>query len=231
MKSLMMVGLAAALAAGLLLCGSSAAEKAGEATTESTAKEVPSPLSVNFPAQFGLDFDSLKGLGVRIARAEDAADPVGLVLAAQELQLAEHLSGKKAPINSADLLAEGVEMGKRRHQPKELLALAHLVKDEKTKTELTELAARVAKMKGEKTRGISGNLIVRNTHFDTIHIYINDNPVGHVFAGGSRAFNVGDDPINDTTKLFAHDSAHTHNWGPHFVVTPNSGANHVWHVK
>src|SRR5262249_37166683 len=103
--------------------------------------------------------------------------------------------------------------------------------DERVKQELKALVKRVEATKDEKPRGISGYLIVNNGHRDFVHVYINGGNVGHVYPGRQRSFPVGDDPINDTTVIFAHDTTHARNWGPHYIVTPNSGSNHIWNIR
>ena len=189
----------------------------GKGKYESKAKAGMAARTIDFASDLDLDFPSLRSLGVRIDSARLGVDPVALVLAAKELGVAEKVSGKTTKLKSTVLVKEGVEAALRRAQVKELKAVALLVEgDEDSKKKLEEritLAEKQAadRKKGEGARGVTGSVIVYNRTDKPIHIFINDQNVGHVHAFGSRSFYVGDSP-DDTTKLYGRANHGT--WGP-----------------
>jgi hypothetical protein len=91
---------------------------------ESKATHQTAAKSVNFRKELTLPFRSLGTLGTRVDAARRASDPVALAHAANELAVAENVSGKKASISSAALLKESAELAKLRKQAAELRAVA-----------------------------------------------------------------------------------------------------------
>ena len=96
---------------------------------ESKAEKYQSAAGIDFAGSFGLSFPSLTTLGARIEQARQAADPVGLAQAANELLIAEKVSGKKAPISADDLRKQAVKMALNRQRSSELQAVALLTSD------------------------------------------------------------------------------------------------------
>jgi hypothetical protein len=79
--------------------------------------------SVKFRKELNLPYSSLNTLGPRIDAARRASDPVTLAHAANELAVAERVSGKKASLTSSQLIRESAELAKLRRQQKELEAV------------------------------------------------------------------------------------------------------------
>jgi hypothetical protein len=178
--------------------------------------------AIDFAAVLGLDFDSLSGLGARIDQGRKAADPVGLLNAAQELAAAEKVSGKKAALTAQKLREEAVKLAKLRGHSKELKALSLLVKDGSTAKDLDTLAASAAKREaaeakalaaGEKARGTTF-LKVENYTPITATIYVNGTPVGYVGGNAYYSFYLG--KKYDTVVLEA--SGVGGHWGPRVIA-------------
>lgn len=93
---------------------------------ESKATHKAAAKSVNFRKELGLPFQSLSTLGSRVDAARRASDPVALVHTANELAVAEKVSGKKASITSAALIQESAQLAKLRKQAAELKAVAQV---------------------------------------------------------------------------------------------------------
>jgi hypothetical protein len=89
---------------------------------DSTATKRTAAASVKFRKELGLALPSLRTLGSRIDAARRAHDPVALAHAANELAVAEKVSGKKASLVSTDLAKESAELAKLRRQESELRA-------------------------------------------------------------------------------------------------------------
>jgi len=193
------------LACALAVPGAGAFDKKkadkSEDLTKGT-KESEAAAAVHFDTAFGLSFPSLSTLGTRIAQARVASDPVGLALAAKELEVAEKVSGKHASLTAKDLMSEAVELGKLRKDEQELKALRELVSsDDKTKEEFKTAildAAKEAKVrsaalgKGEEPRGIRARLIVHNYRNNPLYLSYNGYSVGSVPRRSSRSFSIND---------------------------------------
>ena len=139
------------------------AEKKGEETTiEAKQDKSVAGTTVNFSDKLELPFPGLTTLGARIEQARTAADPVALAQLAAELDVAEKVSGKKAPIARAELTAEAVALADLRSRPIELKAVVLTVGDADLKAKLEKALARATtkEAEGEKTRGIRGELVV-----------------------------------------------------------------------
>ncbi len=220
---------------GLLCVGLTLAngdDKKGDKKGESfkdTPKVVAAAATVDFTGELGLDFNYLRGLGVRIDLARSAGDPVGLAACAKELGVAEKASGKMASVKSADLLKEATEAALRRGSLEELTAMADIVSDAKAKKELEDAAKKVkqeiADRKDGKKRGITGNCKVTNNTEHVIGIWINDSYVGRVDGFAENTFYVGDSPY-DTTKLLGRWGSRY--WGPRYV--PQNYSGYTWNL-
>jgi hypothetical protein len=224
----------ASLMACLLLWGavaSQAADKDGK-SLEDKGKKTVSAATIDFAAELGLDFPSLKGLGLRIERAEVAPDPVGLAGAALELSVAEKTSGKKAKVKSEDLLKKAVHMAHRRNRPDELKAMALLVHDSKLSKELSQQAAKAQKelddrKNGEKSRGIEGRLFVTNHTGYYIKVYVDSRDVGTVNPYSTATMWVGASPFQDTV-LYGYAPGTSLTWGSRRVS--ERVQTYTWHL-
>jgi len=184
---------------------------------ESKPTESPSAVSIDFRRVLGLSFDSLSTLGVRIDQARSADDPVGLAIAANELAVAEKVSGKTAPETAENLTVEAVEWCKLRDDAEELAALSLLTTGDVSK-ELATLSAKAKKRQseelaaaksGEKTRGITRQLVVTSEAEVPVRIYVNGRQVG-------------------TVRPFGHEHFRVHEHG-RVVLDARGRRGHQWH--
>jgi len=79
--------------------------------------------TVKFRKELGLPYPSLNTLGSRIDAARRAHDPVALAHAANELSVAEKVSGKKASLLAKELVKESAQLAALRRQETELRAV------------------------------------------------------------------------------------------------------------
>src|SRR5262245_33132216 len=90
---------------------------------DSKANHRPPGSGVNFRKELNLPFETLSTLRSRIGAARRASDPVALAHAANELAVAEQVSGKKASLTSNTLIKEAAELARLRRQAAELQAV------------------------------------------------------------------------------------------------------------
>jgi len=105
-------------------------------TINATATKVSPGKNINFNKELGLPYQSLSTLGARIDTARRGHDPVALAHAANELSVAEKVSGKKADLTSAQLLKQAAELAKLRRQVAELKALNQIAEQTAADNEL-----------------------------------------------------------------------------------------------
>jgi hypothetical protein len=205
--SLLLIGLAS-----LSMADDPKKGDAGEQDIKSTKKEKGQlATSINFNKALGLSFDSLSTLGARIDQARRDGDPVTLANEANELAIAEKVSGKKASLTSEELWKQAEQLAEMRRVPAELKALSLMVPEDTAKEKLSKLAEAADKREmeqvrrikaGERQKGISGTLKVINKTDDVLQIYINGFHVGWVGRFGTAEFRVGD-PEGGQTYLRA----------------------------
>jgi hypothetical protein len=177
-----------------------------------TPKTQESATTVNFAKAFGLGFDSLNTLGTRIEAARKQADPVSLAGAANELAVAEQVSGKKASLTSDTLMKEAAELAKTRHHSSELKAVSLMAHgNEAIAKDLTTAAAIADKKEkeliaeakeGGKTRGIMGTLHADSRVNATVFVYVDGRFVGSMGPFGDIYPYLGQTAW-ETTHLFA----------------------------
>ena len=154
----------------------------------STMTKRPSAAAINFRKELNLPFATLSTLGPRIAEARRAGDPVALANAANELAVAEKVSGKKASLTSNTILQESQELAKLQRQEPQLESVIEVSKqlaaEERGIAQLRQLAAKAkeqAKVDAEALRnnGIipytPRTVVINNTGTDTLDIYVNGN--------------------------------------------------------
>lgn len=236
------MALSAVLAVGLAtLCWADAPAKGDDAkekvlnSSEKDKQMQESAEAINFAKAFGLGFDSHETLGSRIQQARRAADPVALASEANELAVAEKISGKKASLTSSALLDEAEKLATLRANSSELKAVALLAPDETSRKKLNDLATTAQKREeaaadkvrsGERSRGITNNVRVVNHTHDRWTIYINGNYAGWVNPFGAYTFYVGDDPQAETVLEATADD------GGHLQQNAESPrANYVWNLS
>jgi uncharacterized protein (TIGR03000 family) len=154
----------------------------------STATKRRSAVTINLRKELNLPFPTLATLGPRIAEARRAGDPVALANAANELAVAEKVSGKKASLTSSAVLQESQELAKLQRQESQLEAVIQVPKqlaaEERGVAQLQQLAAKAkeqAKLDGEALRNngvipyTPRTVVINNTSTDTLDIYVNGN--------------------------------------------------------
>ncbi len=204
------------------------APKKGDAKTlDDKPQQHTSATTIDFGKTLGLPFESLVNLGSRIELARLASDPIALASAANELAVAEKVSGKKASLTADTLVKEAAELAKEREQSTELRAVGLLLKDDPAAKDLDKLADDAKKREtdeaaafkaGERKRGISGNLTVQNTSPFTVNVYVNGRYYGWVNPYRDWTFSppIGHGPTYNTA-LFARSRESSDTWGPRNV--------------
>jgi len=190
-------------------------------------------MTINFSRSLGLPFDSLLTLGSRIEQATKAADPVCLMGLAKELSVCEQVSGKTASLTSDTLYKEAVALAAARAASAELKAVALYAKDEETTKKLGGLAqlaegrekeTRRASESGERTRGISHNLIVHNNTGYQIFVSVDGRQLGWVNPYDNFTYFVGAPPYQNSV-ITGRSSDGTRTWGPYAVDSTDVNFN------
>lgn len=192
-------GSIAGLAMAVVL-GAAFAARAGD-EIELKPCECVRAVTIDFATVFGLNSEAVQGLGARIDLAHRGPDPVGLAMAAKELQALESATGSKADISAEHLFEHAVRLAEMRNEAKELKTVAALIDDSEVSQRLLKAAAlsqkhaeeREAQAKdGELDRGITNNLFVHNHSCQDVTIYYNGRHVGSVAPHGHRDFHICD---------------------------------------
>lgn len=205
--------------------------KAEVLETKATQQELAA--ATNFSKTLGLSYESLTTLGSRIDQARRVADPVGLASCAQELAVAEQVSGKKAGLTSDAVLKEAAEMAKMRFDPSELKAVSLIAKgNEALSKELATTAAKAEKAEkeriaaakeGGKTRGIMGQLHADSRVGTSIHVYVDGRYIGTMGPYGDIYRHLGQTAW-ETTYLSARSNDGRH-WNRNVSAAVN---NYHW---
>jgi hypothetical protein len=188
----------------------------------------PSAASVNFRKELNLPFASLGTLGSRISAARRAADPVALAHAANELHVAEQVSGKKASVTSAAVLKEAAELASLRRQAAELQAVDRVAQQVATEQDTVMLLKKDIALAQESTKAYQQALaqnqeptsaprtvIVNNYTTQYLTIYISGYYMGELVPGGSQAYTVNARFNPVTLKALGNDDAEE--WGPSYI--------------
>jgi regulator of replication initiation timing len=224
------------LLVGLVSLGLADEPKKGDPDEQEikTAKKEKGQLAtgINFNKALGLSFDSLSTLGARIDQARRDGDPVALANEANELAVAEKVSGKKASLTSEELWKQAEQLAEMRRVPTELKALSLMIPEDTAREKLSKLAEAADKREmeqarrvkaGERQKGITGTLKIVNKTDDVLQIYVNGFHVGWVGRFGTTEFRVGD-PEGGQTYLRAESVD-----GDEYVTTvSNPRAVYTW---
>jgi hypothetical protein len=182
---------------GLAALAWGAPEEGKAKTFKVKSTEQNSATTIDFSREYGLPFESLIGLGARIEQARCSADPVGLASAANELAVAEQVSGKKASLTADALRKEAVELAKLRGDSQELKAVAMLAPlvggelQKLAKAAATREADELAAAKeGAQSKGIFEVLDVHNHSEVWAFIYVNGRYFGRVAPYGHGHYHV-----------------------------------------
>jgi hypothetical protein len=195
---------------------------------KSKAMPTPAAASVNFRKELKLPFDSLSTLGSRIDAARRKPDPVALAHAANELGVAEKVSGKTASITSKQLAKEAAELASMRRQEKELLAVIQvnqqmMMEEDNILSLKRDLAATQAQMKEDK-REFDSNLeptwkprkvIVNNYTTQYLDVYVNGNYKVQVQPGMQQTFMI--EHRWNPTVLKAYGNEDINTYGPRYI--------------
>jgi hypothetical protein len=197
-------------------------------TVKSTATSKPAAAGVNFRQELGLPFASLRTLGARIDAAKRAHDPVALANAAQELSLAEKVSGKTASVTSSQLAKASAELAKMRRQEKELEAVMRV--QEQLQAESQDIASMkdtIAMTKQQiaaDQQAINQNLeptwkprtvVVNNYTNQYLDVFVNGNYKVQVAPGMQQTFMI--EHRWNPTVLTAYGDADSITWGPRYI--------------
>jgi hypothetical protein len=195
---------------------------------ESKVQKNARAADVKFKQQLGLPFNSLGTLGSRIDQARRSHDPVGLANAANELAVAEKVSGKKASLTSTALVKEAAELASLRRQAAELKAVLHVSTQITNETNLiTNLRQQIALTqavsksetdairRNQNPTGAPRKLLVNNYTTQYIDVYVNGSLKMTVSPGASK-WCVIEHKWNPTV-LKAYGNEDTDTWGPRYV--------------
>jgi hypothetical protein len=188
----------------------------------------PSAASVNFRKELNLPFATLGTLGSRISAARRAADPVALAHAANELNVAEQVSGKKASLTSAAVLKEAAELASLRRQAAELQAVQRVAQQVATEQETVNLLKNEIALAQQSTKAYQDALaqnqeptsaprqiIVNNYTTQYLTIYISGYYMGELLPGASQVYSVEARYNPVTVKALGNDDAEQ--WGPSYI--------------
>jgi hypothetical protein len=181
--------------------------------------------AVKFRKEFGLPYPSLGTLGSRIDAARRAHDPVALAHAANELAVAEKVSGKKASLVSKELAKESAELAGLRRQETELravLAVNQQIADtDDTVTLLKKILAETKAQAKADSESIRMNqeptwkprtVVVNNYTTQYIDVWVNGYPKVQVAPGMSQSFAI--EHRWNPTVLTGYGDDDEQKWGP-----------------
>ncbi len=95
-------------------------------SVDSKAEKRTPATAIDFKKELQLPFPTLGTLGSRVEAARKAPDPVALAHTANELAVAEKVSGKTASLTSTKLIQEAAELAKLRRQVAEMKAVLNV---------------------------------------------------------------------------------------------------------
>jgi hypothetical protein len=184
--------------------------------------------SVNFRKELNLPYGSLSTLGPRIDQAARTGDPVTLAHAANELAVAEKVSGKKANMTSHQVLKQAADLAKLRKQEAELRAVLQV------STQVEEEQAMVASLKQDvkdaqaETQAYQDSMrnnneptkaprlvVVNNYTAQYVDVSVNGYYRTQIPPGSSQTLTI-DHPWNPTV-LTAYGNDDSMQWGPNYL--------------
>ena len=201
---------------------------ADQEVVKSKATQTPAASSVNFRKQLKLPFDSLTTLGSRIDAARRKPDPVALAHAANELGVAEKVSGKTASITSKQLAKEAADLAGLRRQEKELQAVLEvnqqmMMEQDNILSIKKDIAATQAQIKEDK-RAYDSNqeptwkprkVVVNNYTTEYLDIYVNGHYKVQVQPGMQQTFMIEHRWNPTVLKAYGNDDINT--YGPRTI--------------
>jgi len=214
--------------------GQPPAEDQKEIKTTPT-KSTPA-VSIKFRKDLNLPFNPLNTLGSRIDTARRAGDPVALVNAANELAMAESVSGKTTSLTSKKLLAEAAELASLRRQASEMKAVLHasdqIVLAEQQVTQLKRLIELDKSVKrkigmGEEPGPGPRTVIVNNYTTQYVDVQVNGYLKGQVLPGTTQTFTI--EQIWNPIVLKGWGDADESTFGP--VVLQGRWNKYTWNIN
>jgi len=199
-----------------------------EQVVRSKATKTQSASSVNFRKELKLPFDSLSTLGSRIDAARRKPDPVALAHAANELAVAEKVSGKTASLTSKQVAQEAAQLAALRRQQQELQAVLEIdnrkmLEEDKIKLIKEQIDLANAQIKADK-EAINSNLeptwkprkvIVNNYTTEYLDVYVNGNYKVQVQPGMQQTFMI--EHRWNPTVLKAYGNEDINTYGPRTI--------------
>jgi uncharacterized protein (TIGR03000 family) len=194
----------------------------------SKASQRPAASSVNFRKELNLPFDSLTTLGSRIAAARRKPDPVALAHAANELAVAEKVSGKTASLTSKELIKESAELAAVRRQEAELKAVYQVASQLQTQEDnlallKTQIAQAQAQARADKEAfdrnqeptSSPRKVVVNNYTPQYVDVWVNGSYKAQVLPGQSQVITI--EHRWNPTVLTAYGNDDSSTWGPRYV--------------
>jgi hypothetical protein len=195
---------------------------------DTKASQRPAASSVNFRKELNLPLDSLGTLGSRIEAATRKPDPVALAHLANELQVAEKVSGKTASVTSKAVLQEAAELTKVRKQEAEMKALLQVTNqmmfaENDLALQRKDLALAQEQIKADKAAFDSKQeptsaprkVIVNNYTTQILDVYVNGYMKATVQPGSTQVITV--EHRWNPTVLKAYGNEDTNVWGPRYI--------------
>jgi hypothetical protein len=195
---------------------------------DSKASQRPAASTVNFRKELNLPLDSLGTLGSRIETATRKPDPVALAHLANELNVAEKVSGKTASVTSKAVLQEAAELAKVRKQEAEMKALLQVTnqmmfQENDLALQRKDLALAQEQIKADKAAFDSKQeptsaprkVIVNNYTTQILDVYVNGYLKTTVQPGSTQVITV--EHRWNPTVLKAYGNEDTNVWGPRYV--------------
>jgi hypothetical protein len=184
--------------------------------------------SVNFRKELNLPFQSLNTLGPRIDAARRAPDPVALAHAANELAVAEKVSGKSAGLTSSQVLGEAAELAKLRKQVAELQAVLHVSNQVEFRADqVASLREQIALAQGQakadkeafdrsqEPTSAPRQVVVNNYTTQHIDVYVNGFLKTQVQPGSTQVLTI--EHRWNPTVLKGYGDVDSQTWGPRYI--------------
>jgi hypothetical protein len=192
---------------------------------DSKATARPTATGIKFRKELGLPLTTLNTLGARIDAARKAHDPVALAHAANELSVAEKVSGKKASLLSTELMKESAKLAALRRQEAELRAVSttamQISAEDQSITTLKEILSQAKAQAAADSEAIRMNqeptgaprtVIVNNYTTQYIDVWVNGFYKVQVGPGLSQSFIV--EHRWNPTVLTGYGDEDDQQWGP-----------------
>jgi hypothetical protein len=184
--------------------------------------------SVNFRKELNLPFPTLGTLGARISSARRTPDPVAMAHAANELAVAERVSGKKATLTSTQVMKEAGQLAALRRQQTEMQAVLQVAQQTEAESDVVASlrkqiadaeadvkANRAAVNRNEEPGFTPRTLVVDNTTAQFVDVFVNGFYKMQVAPGevGTCMIEHRYNPV----VLTAYGNDDADNWGPRYI--------------